>query len=95
MTQTSQLQNKILILTTHVCPTIASKCTYRVVLDVPVTDEQRNVAVRRVERDSNDIPVVYNDTTKSTRCPLEAGRREVKETADLVFDLELVRPVPA
>jgi hypothetical protein len=66
-----------------------------VVLLVPVTDEERDVPVWRVERDGDHCPVIHGDAPETAGGALHAERREVEEAPDLVLDLEVVGPVPA
>ena len=65
------------------------------VLVVPVADEDGDVAVRAAEGHGDDVAVVDDDAAEAAGGALQAGGGEVEEAADLVLDLELVRPVPA
>jgi hypothetical protein len=66
-----------------------------VVLVVPVADEDGDVAVGAGEGHGDDVAVVDDDAAEAAGGALQAGGGEVEEAADLVLDLELVRPVPA
>jgi hypothetical protein len=66
-----------------------------VVLVVPVADEDGDVAVGAAEGHGDDVAIVDDDAAVAAAGALQAGGREVEEAADLVLDLELVRPVPA
>ena len=68
--------------------------TNRVVPSVPITNQNRDIPIRGWERNWNYIPVVNDKATKTTRRPLKINRREVKETPNLILNLELVSPIP-
>lgn len=71
-----------------------SLCTNLMTLYIPVTNKKGNISIWCPKRYSNNFSVVNNDSTISTCSFLQAKGREVKETAYLVFDLELICPVP-
>jgi len=62
---------------------------------VPIPNEQGDITMRLVEGDGHGCTVVDGDGAKPASSSLEAERREVEETADLVLELELVGPVPS
>ena len=68
--------------------------TNRVVPSVPIANQNRDIPVWGCKRNWNYIPVVDDKATKTTRRPLKINRREVKETPNLILNLELVSPIP-
>ena len=64
-------------------------------LGVPIPNEQGDVAVGLAKGDRHSGTVVDGDGAVPAGSSLEAERREVEETADLVLELELVGPVPS
>jgi hypothetical protein len=84
--------NKLQITTTHAK---AWNQAYSVALGVPISDEQGDIAVRLVKGNWYDSTIIHRDRSIAACGPLESERREVEEAADLVFELELVCPVPA
>jgi len=68
--------------------------TNRVVLSIPITNDDENISIWLCKRNWDDFPIVDNKGTKATRGSLEVKRREVKETPNLILDLELVSPIP-
>lgn len=64
-------------------------------LGVPIPNEQGDIAMRVVEGEGHGCTIVDSDRAKPAGSSLEAERREVEETADLVLELELVGPVPS
>ena len=70
------------------------KTTDRVVSCVPITNGNGDIAVWSGERDWNNGSRVDNEGAKTTGSSLEMERWEVEETTNLVFNLELISPVP-
>lgn len=62
---------------------------------VPIPNEQGDVTVGLAEGYRHSSTVVDGDGAVPASSSLEAERREVEETADLVLELELVGPVPS
>lgn len=61
---------------------------------VPVSNKECNISIWSPKRYRNNFSVVNIDSPISTSSSLETKGREVKETAYLVFDLKLIRPIP-
>ena len=68
--------------------------TNRVVLSVPITNHNENLSIWPRKRNWNNFSIIDNKGTKATRGSLETKRREVKETSNLILDLELICPIP-
>lgn len=64
------------------------------ILSVPVTYHNGDIPIRGVERNRNNIPIVNNDASETSRSPLEVERGEVEEAPNLILNLKLVSPVP-
>ena len=64
------------------------------VLSIPITNHNENLSIRPCKRNLNNFPIIDNKGTKATRGSLETKRREVKETSNLILDLELICPIP-
>lgn len=73
---------------------IKGNCANLMTLCVPVSNKECNISIGCCERYRNNFSVVNIDSPISTSSSLETKGREVKETAYLVFDLKLVRPIP-
>lgn len=73
---------------------IISSNTYCVVPYVPITNQDCNIPIRGCKRNGNYRTVVNNKSTKTTRSSLKIERGEVKETPNLILNLELVSPIP-
>lgn len=62
--------------------------------NVPVPNEQGDVAIWRAEWHGNDCTIVDSDATVATGSTLEIEGGEIEEASDLVLHLELVGPIP-
>lgn len=67
---------------------------YRVILLVPVPDEQRDVPVWGVKWDWDHGAVVDSDTSETPSGTLQTKWWEVEEAPNLILDLEIVGPIP-
>lgn len=63
-------------------------------LSIPVTDYNDIIPIWLCKRNWDNLPIIDDKRTKATRGSLETKRREVKETPNLILDLELVCPIP-
>lgn len=68
--------------------------TNRMVLSVPITNQNCDIPIRSIKRNRNYSPVINYEAPKTTRRPLEIEGREVKETPNLVLNLKSVSPIP-
>lgn len=68
--------------------------TYCVVPSVPITNQNCYIPIWSRKRNWNNISIIYYKSAKTTRGPLKVKRWEVKETPNLVLNLELVSPIP-
>lgn len=68
--------------------------TYSVILSVPISNHNSDIAIWGVERNRNNISVINNDATETPWRPLEIEGGEVEEAPNLVLNLKIVSPVP-